>query len=132
LFNLGARCGWWPRPRSDRFIPMKETRYPLYRRLGGPHGRSGGTRKISPPLGFDIYIYIHTHTMAVPWFRQLVACLSMRRPRFNLGSVCLGFVVHGGSWTLLRPSTAVFLYQCHSTSAPYQSLSTHFSYQSDR
>ena len=82
-----------------------------------------------------IYIYTHTHThtrMAVPWFRQLVACLSTRRPRFNLGSVCLGFVVHGGSWTLLRPSTAVFLYQCHSTSAPYQSLSTHFSYQSDR
>ena len=29
------------------------TRYPLYRRLGGPQGRSGRVRKISPPLGFD-------------------------------------------------------------------------------
>jgi hypothetical protein len=25
----------------------------LYRRLGGPQGRSGHVRKISPPLGFD-------------------------------------------------------------------------------
>jgi hypothetical protein len=27
------------------------TRYPLYRRLGGPQGRSGRLRKISPPTG---------------------------------------------------------------------------------
>ena len=30
-----------------------KSRYPLYRRLGGPHGRSGRVQKISPPLGFD-------------------------------------------------------------------------------
>jgi hypothetical protein len=30
-----------------------ETRYPLYRRLGGPQGRSGQVRKISPPPRFD-------------------------------------------------------------------------------
>ena len=29
------------------------TRYPLYRRLVGPQGRSGRVRKISPPLGFE-------------------------------------------------------------------------------
>jgi len=34
-------------------LPGKETRYPLYRRQGGPHGRSGRVRKISPPPGFD-------------------------------------------------------------------------------
>ena len=28
-----------------------KTRYPLYRRLGGPQGRSGRVRKISPPTG---------------------------------------------------------------------------------
>jgi hypothetical protein len=33
-------------------LPGK-TRYPLYRRLGGPQGRSGRVRKISPPTGFD-------------------------------------------------------------------------------
>jgi len=34
------------------FTPRK-TRYPLYRRLGGPQGRSGRMRKISPSPGFD-------------------------------------------------------------------------------
>ena len=38
-------------PRPGRFNPGKETRYPLYRRLGGPQGRSGRVRKISPPNG---------------------------------------------------------------------------------
>jgi hypothetical protein len=40
-------------PRPDRFTPRKETRYPLYRRLVGPQGRSGRLRKILPPPGFD-------------------------------------------------------------------------------
>jgi hypothetical protein len=31
-----------------------KTRYPLYGRLGGPQGRSGRVRKISPPPGFDL------------------------------------------------------------------------------
>ena len=30
-----------------------KTEYPLYRRLGGPQGRAGQLRKISPPPGFD-------------------------------------------------------------------------------
>jgi hypothetical protein len=30
-----------------------KTRYPLYRRMGGPQGRSGQVQKISPPAGFD-------------------------------------------------------------------------------
>ena len=34
-------------------LPPKKTRYPLYRRLGGPHGRSGRVRKSMPPPGFD-------------------------------------------------------------------------------
>jgi hypothetical protein len=34
-------------------LPPGKTRYPLYRRLGGPQGRSGQMRKISPPPGFD-------------------------------------------------------------------------------
>jgi hypothetical protein len=29
------------------------TRYPLYRRIGGPQSRSGRIRKISPPPRFD-------------------------------------------------------------------------------
>jgi len=34
-------------------LPTGKTRYPLYRRLGGPQDRSGRVRKISPPPGFD-------------------------------------------------------------------------------
>jgi hypothetical protein len=40
-------------PRPLYPSPRKETRYPLYRRLGGSQGRSGRVRKISPPPGFD-------------------------------------------------------------------------------
>ena len=36
-----------------RFLPPGKTRYPLYRRLGGPQGRSGQVRKISATPGFD-------------------------------------------------------------------------------
>jgi hypothetical protein len=51
FFHLSARLGWWSTPLAGRFTPW-ETRYPLYRRLGGPQGRSGRVRKISPPPGF--------------------------------------------------------------------------------
>ena len=34
-------------------LPPGKTRYPLYRRLGGPQGRSGQVRIILPPQGFD-------------------------------------------------------------------------------
>jgi hypothetical protein len=37
--------------RPGRFLPPGKTRYPLYRRVGGPHGRSGRARKILPPPG---------------------------------------------------------------------------------
>ena len=43
--------------RGQRHAPAAlypgKTRYPLYRRLGGPQGRSGQMRKIAPPPGFD-------------------------------------------------------------------------------
>ena len=45
--------GEWSASRPGRTLPPGKTRYPLYRRLGGPQGRSGQVRKISPPPGFD-------------------------------------------------------------------------------
>ena len=39
--------------RPGRSLPPGKTRYPLYRRLGGPQGRSGQARKISPPTRID-------------------------------------------------------------------------------
>jgi hypothetical protein len=34
-------------------LPPGKTRHQVYRRLGGPQGRSGRVRKISPPPRFD-------------------------------------------------------------------------------
>jgi hypothetical protein len=39
--------------RPGRSLPPEKTRYPLYRRLGGPQGWYGQVQKISPPPGFD-------------------------------------------------------------------------------
>jgi hypothetical protein len=38
-----------PASRPGRSLHLGKTRYPLYRRLGGPQSRSGQVRKISPP-----------------------------------------------------------------------------------
>ena len=49
FLDHGARRGegWALRPGHS--LPLGMTRYLLYRRLGGPQGRSGQVRKISPP-----------------------------------------------------------------------------------
>jgi len=52
FFNLATRWGGWSTTRPGRFTPGKETRYPLYMRVGGRKGRSGRVQKISPTPGF--------------------------------------------------------------------------------
>ena len=49
----GTRRSEGSASRPGRFLLPTKTRYPFYRRLGGPRGRSGEVRKISPPPGFD-------------------------------------------------------------------------------
>ena len=53
FFNLVARRGGWSLPRPGRFTTVKDARYLVYRRLGGPQGRPGRVRKISPPQGLN-------------------------------------------------------------------------------
>jgi hypothetical protein len=43
--------GWGVRFTPRPLLPSGKTRYPLYRRLGGPQGWSGQVRKISPSPG---------------------------------------------------------------------------------
>ena len=72
-WNLGASTSWNPlglsrsvmgllyryymvvgdQHHAPAALPPGKTRYLLYRRLGGPQGRSGQVRKISPLPGFD-------------------------------------------------------------------------------
>jgi len=49
----GTRRGERSASRPGRSLPPGKNRYPLYRRLGGPQGRSRQVRKISPSPGFD-------------------------------------------------------------------------------
>jgi len=49
FLDHGTRAGEGSKSRPGRSLPPGKTRYPLYRRLGGPQGRSGQVRKISPP-----------------------------------------------------------------------------------
>ena len=53
FLDHGLEGGEGSASRTGRSLPPGRTRYPLYRRLGGPQGRSGRVRKISPPPGFD-------------------------------------------------------------------------------
>jgi len=53
FLDHGTRRGEVSVSHPGRFLPPGKTRYPLYRRLDGPQGRSGQVRKISPPPGFD-------------------------------------------------------------------------------
>ena len=41
--------GEWSAARPGRTLAPGTTRYPLYRRLGGPQGRSGRAENLAPP-----------------------------------------------------------------------------------
>jgi len=45
--------GGWATPHPGRFTPGKETRYPLYKRLGGSQGRFKRVWKMSTVPEFE-------------------------------------------------------------------------------
>jgi hypothetical protein len=51
--TLALESGEGSASRPGRTLPQGKTRYPLYRRLGGPQGRSGQVRKISSHTGIQ-------------------------------------------------------------------------------
>jgi len=53
LHDHGTRRGEGSASRPGRSLFLGKTRYPLYRRLGGPQEQSGQVRKILTPPGFD-------------------------------------------------------------------------------
>jgi hypothetical protein len=52
LFSTSVLEGVGGQHHAPAALPPGKTRYPLYRRLGGPQGRSGRVRKISPQPEF--------------------------------------------------------------------------------
>jgi len=53
FLDHGTRRGEVSASRPGRSLPPGKTRYSLYRRLGGPQGRSRRTENLVPP-GFDL------------------------------------------------------------------------------
>ena len=51
FLDYGTRRGEGSASRPGRSLPPRQTRYPLYRRLGGVQGRPGQVRRISPTTG---------------------------------------------------------------------------------
>ena len=50
IHDLGARRGEWSAARPGRSLPPGKTRYPMYRRLGGPQGPSGRAKILAPTV----------------------------------------------------------------------------------
>jgi len=46
--DRGTRRGEWSAARPGRILPPRKARYTLYRRLGGPQGRSGREENLVP------------------------------------------------------------------------------------
>jgi len=80
-------------------LSLGTIRYPLYRRFGGPQGRSGWVRKISPPPEFDLRT-VQPYRAAIPtelfWqprnsvpLNINVFCMN-NKPR-DPGPQCVGF-----------------------------------------
>ena len=77
----GTRRGEGSASRPGRSLAPGKTRYPLYRRLGGPQGRSGQVRKISPPPEFDprtVQPVISRYT----YYATLPTISRLRAPKF--------------------------------------------------
>jgi hypothetical protein len=76
--------GEWSAACPGRILPPGKTRYPLYRRLGGPQGQSGQVRKISPPPTFDPWTVQPVVSRYTDWATQ---------PTINLCNYCKIIIV---------------------------------------
>ena len=68
-------------PRPGCSLPPGKTWYPLYRKLGGPQGRSVHVWEISPPLGFHSWTVQHVANPYTDWATRLEwveLCLNSR------------------------------------------------------
>ena len=86
--------GGWSTPRIGRFSPCKQTRYPLYRRLGGSQAPSGRVRKISPSPGFDIRTVQTVASRCTDWAipALMVCCFKRTKALVTRGTLLMSLV----------------------------------------
>jgi hypothetical protein len=90
--------GGWSTPGLSRFTLKRGIRYLLHRSVGGPQGRSGRVRKISPPLGFENRTAHHVSSRytnyAIPAHASNLVSVTevckLFRPRIDWGKVFEG------------------------------------------
>ena len=63
----------WSAARPVRTLLPGKTRYPLYRRLGGPRGRSGREVNLAPP-GFDPRAFQPLVSRYTDWTTRPMIC----------------------------------------------------------
>ena len=83
--------------RPGRSLPPGKTRYPLYRRLGGPQGRSGQVRKISSPPGFDSRIVQPVASYYTDYANRRT--LALEPPVYLVYEEGYEFEAHDWQWT---------------------------------
>jgi len=67
--------GEWSAARPDRTLPPGKIRYPFYRRLGGPQGRSGRAENLVP-------IGIRSRTVQ-PVVSRYISCIELNPRRMG-------------------------------------------------
>jgi hypothetical protein len=129
--------GWVVNATPRPFYPPGKTRYPLYRRLGGPQGRSGQVQKILPhtgfrsqdrparseslyrlsypgPVHFHEYIYIHIYLNLYIKFK------------FHQNLTKITGTLHEDRYTFLITSHSVLLTMRNDTNKVAENIKTHF------
>ena len=86
--------------RSGRSLFPGKIRYPLYRRLGGPQGRSGPVQKISAPPGFDPRTVQPVASRYTDWTTRPTAFLVLLIPRIAALCQMSGKCPSGEIWEL--------------------------------
>jgi hypothetical protein len=74
FLDHGTRSGEGSASRPGHSLHPGKTRYPSYRRLGGPKDRSGQVRKISPPPEFDLRTVQPVATCYTDYFTRPTLC----------------------------------------------------------
>jgi len=75
--------GEWSAARPCRILPLGKTRYPFYRRLGGPQGQSGRAENLVP-TGIRSQTHL-AHSQSLYWLSyrahdvQKVPCINIRQ-----------------------------------------------------
>jgi len=110
FLDLGTRRGEGSATRLGRTLPPGKTRCSLYRRMGGPQGRYGQVRKISPKPGFDPRTVLPVASRYTDWATG--STLSLRNTSLFIQSsakLIFSILIQHFNWSVSRHFWFTFL-----------------------